>query len=327
MSHARRSVATGLACAAVVCVGQTPLVAQPPDVPVASLPFDGPPPPVPPEIISRDAAGCATIRAVRLTQPLEIDGNLDEGVYRAVRSASGFVQVEPDEGAPATNQTEVWVFFDDANIYLSVKCWESNPERVVANDMRRDGANVSGNDRIGFSFDTFYDRRNAFTFSVTPTGGRLDAQITDERGYNQDWNAVWDFATGRFDGGWTVETALPFKSLRYRPGRAQLWGVQVGRTNRWKNEISYLTPIPYGLRGLFQMSLAPTLVGLEVPSGSKNLEIKPYAISDVTTDLLATPTTSNALGADLGVDVKYGITQNRHGSVRRGGRRYTDPFL
>ena len=267
MAHVRRSVATGLACAAVVCVGQTPLVGQPPDVPVVSLPFDGPPPPVPPEIISRDAAGRATIRAVRLTQPLEIDGNLDEGVYRAVRSASGFIQVEPDEGAPATNQTEVWVFFDDDNIYLSVKCWESNPERVVANDMRRDGANVSGNDRIGFSFDTFYDRRNA-------------------------------------------ETALPFKSLRYRPGRAQLWGVQVGRTNRWKNEISYLTPIPYGLRGLFQMSLAPTLVGLEVPSGSKNLEIKPYAISDVTTDLLATPITSNALGADLGVDVKYGITQN-----------------
>ena len=305
---ARLPVATVFACAAVVCFGQTPLGAQPADVPVASLPFDGPPPPVPPEIISRDAAGRATIRAVRLTEPLEIDGNLDESVYREVRSASGFIQGEPDEGAPATNQTEVWVLFDDDNIYISVKCWESNPERMVANDMRRDGG--GGNDRIGFSFDTFYDRRNAFTFSVTPIGGRLDGQITDERGYNADWNAVWDFATGRFDGGWTVETAIPFKSLRYRPGRAQLWGIQVMRRNQWKNEFSYLTPIPYGLRGLFQVSLAPTLVGLEVPPGSRNLEIKPFAVSDVKTDLLATPTISNALGVDIGADVKYGITQN-----------------
>ena len=110
--------------------------------------------------------------------------------------------------------------------------------------MRRDGATVSGNDRIGFSFDTFYDRRNSFTFSINPIGGRLDGQITDERGYNQDWNAVWDFGVGRFDGGWTVETAVPFKSLRYRPGRDQVWGVQVGRRNRWKNENSYLTPNP-----------------------------------------------------------------------------------
>ena len=125
---ARLPVATVFACAAVVCFGQTPLGAQPADVPVASLPFDGPPPPVPPEIISRDAAGRATIRAVRLTEPLEIDGNLDESVYREVRSASGFIQGEPDEGAPATNQTEVWVLFDDDNIYISVKCWESNPE-------------------------------------------------------------------------------------------------------------------------------------------------------------------------------------------------------
>ena len=293
----------------VLAVGGTPAQAQDP---VDRLPpvFDGPPVPQPPEVISRDAAGRATIRAVRLTEPLEIDGNLDESVYREVRSASGFIQVEPDEGAPATNQTEVWLLFDDTNIYLTVKCWESNPERVVANDMRRDGANVSGNDRIGFSFDTFYDRRNSFTFAINPIGGRLDGQITDERGYNQDWNAVWDFGVGRFDGGWTVETAVPFKSLRYRPGRDQVWGVQVGRRNRWKNEISYLTPIPYGVSGLFQMSLAPTLVGLEAPPGSRNLEIKPYAVSDASTDAGATPTTSTELGAEIGLDVKYGITQN-----------------
>ena len=295
---------------AFVALAVTPVAAQRPQPHAALPPIDGPPPPLPPEVISRDEAGRATIRAVRVVSPLRIDGQLDERVYSDVPSASGFIQVEPDESAPATNRTEVWLLFDDTNIYLSVRCWESNPERVLASDMRRDGGNVSGNDRIGFSFDTFYDRRNAFTFSINPIGGRLDAQITDERGYNQDWNAVWDFGVGRFDGGWTVETAVPFKSLRYRPGRDQVWGVQIGRHNRWKNEISYLTPIPYGVRGLFQMSMAPTLVGLQVPPGSRNLEIKPYAISDVSTDVAAPPTGSTELGADIGVDVKYGITQN-----------------
>ena len=306
----QRPLIRSLVMFAFVALVATPVAAQRPQPHAALPPIDGPPPPLPPEVISRDEAGRATIRAVRVVSPLRIDGQLDESVYSEVPSASGFIQVEPDEGAPATNRTEVWLLFDDTNIYLSVRCWESNPERVVASDMRRDGGNVSGNDRIGFSFDTFYDRRNSFTFSINPIGGRLDAQITDERGYNQDWNAVWDFGVGRFDGGWTVETAVPFKSLRYRPGRDQIWGVQIGRHNRWKNEISYLTPIPYGVRGLFQMSMAPTLVGLQVPPGSRNLEIKPYAISDMSTDVAAPPTGSTELGADIGVDVKYGITQN-----------------
>jgi hypothetical protein len=295
---------------ALVVLATIPVTAQRPQPQAVLPPIDGPPPPLPPEVISRDETGRATIRAVRVVSPLQIDGILDERVYSDVPSASGFVQVEPDGGALATNQTEVWVLFDDTNIYLSVRCWESRPERIVASDMRRDGGNVSGNDRIGFSFDTFYDRRNSFTFSINPIGGRLDGQITDERGYNQDWDAVWEFGVGRFDGGWTVETAVPFKSLRYRPGRDQLWGVQVGRHNRWNNEISYLTPIPYGVSGLFQMSMAPTLVGLEVPSGSRKLDIKPYAISDVSTDVAATPASSSELSADIGVDVKYGITQN-----------------
>ena len=140
----------------------------------------------------------------------------------------------------------------------------------------------------------------------------MDGQVTDERQWNADWNPIWDVATGHVEGGWAVEAAIPFKSLRYRPGRAQVWGFQLRRENRWRNEVSYLTRLPDGLgtQGLMMVSFAATLVGLEVPEASRNLEIKPYAISEVSGDRNATPTISNDLGGDVGLDVKYSVTQN-----------------
>ena len=275
--------------------------------------IDGPPPPQPPRVMSRDAAGRATIRAVRVDGSLNIDGQLDERVYQEIESLSGFIQVEPDAGQAATEETEVWVFFDDDNIYVSARAWDSAPEsQWVANEMRRDSFNVLQNGRVGFLFDTFYDRRNGVIFNVNPIGGRTDGQMTDERTdtYNGDVNPIWDVRTGRFEQGWTLEAAIPFKSLRYRPGREQTWGFNVIRYVRWKNEISYLTPLPavMGLAGIFQASRAATLVGLEAPEKSRNLEIKPYAIADLTTDRTAQPAVSNDFNRDVGLDVKYGIT-------------------
>ena len=274
--------------------------------------FDGPPVPIAPSVISRDASGRATIRAQRLTTPLRIDGRLDEPVYASVPSISDFIQTEPTAGASANEKTEVWILFDDDSVYIVARCWETHPERIVANEMRRDNFGIVQNDNFAWSFDTFFDKRNGVLFEVNPVGGRVDGQLTNESQVNLDWNPVWDLATGRFEGGWVVEAALPFKSLRYRPGRTQTWGFQVRRRSRWRNEISYVTPIPaaFGGRGHFQVSLAATLTGLEVPPGSRNLEIKPYAISDLTSDLVATPTISNELGGNVGVDLKYGVTQN-----------------
>ena len=85
---------------------------------VGELTYDGPPPPVPPAVITRDEQGDATVRAVRIDQPLRIDGRLDEEIYSAVPAAGGFIQQEPREGEPATEQTDAWVFFDDENLYV-----------------------------------------------------------------------------------------------------------------------------------------------------------------------------------------------------------------
>jgi len=275
--------------------------------------FDGPAPPVAPAVISRDASGRATIRAVRVTAPMRIDGLLDEALYSSVPPISDFIQQEPQEGSPATEKTEVWLAFDADNVYVSFRCWESEPDQLIANEMRRDGPNMwQGNDIVAFMFDTFHDNRNSFNFITNALGARQDGQVTNERQWNGDWNTVWDVRAGRFEGGWTAEVAVPFKSLRYQPGRTQIWGFNVFRTNRWKNEVSYITRVPAarGQSALYQGAFTATVVGLEAPSGSRNLELKPYAISDLTTDRAGIPTVSNDFSGDIGFDVKYGLTQN-----------------
>ena len=274
-----------------------------------------PPPPAPPAVISRSETGQATLRAVRLDQPIDLDGAIDERVYEDVPAVTGFIQVEPDAGQPATEKTEVWLFFDDTDIYLSSRAWDSSwaDPQWIANEMRRDSSAIFRNDSISVAFDTFYDRRNTAQFTVTPIGGRVDGQITNERDWNGDWNPLWDVRIGRFEGGWSFEARIPFRSLRYRPGRGQVWGVQLRRDVRWKNETSFINPIDQGLgrQGIFQASQFPTLVGLEAPQSRSPLEIKPYVIGDVSSDLTGSPAVSNAAGGNVGIDlIKYGVTQN-----------------
>jgi hypothetical protein len=287
--------------------------AQPTPARVATVTPSGPPPPTLPETISRDDQGRATVLAVRVTTPMRIDGRLDEAIYNTVQPASGFIQMEPRAGETATEKTEVWVFYDKDNVYVSFRAWESQPDKTVVNEMRRDSGNIRQGDSVEFSFDTFRDRRNAILFEANSLGARTDLQSTNERQFNADWNPVWSLTAGKFEGGWTIEAAVPFKSIRYAPGTVQDWGFQARRSNKSKNEISYLTRLPPSLglgRADFSASLYANLVGMEAPPLSRNFELKPYAIADLTTDNISAQTRTNDPGGDIGVDAKYSITQN-----------------
>ena len=276
--------------------------------------IDGSPPPVAPSSITRDALGRPTVRAIRLDEPLVLDGVLDEDVYGANEPFGGFVQVVPVAGAPASERSDVWVTFDEAHIYVTCRCWDSAPPSIwLANELRRDAAGLRNNENFGVMFDTYYDRRSASMFYTNPLGGRADYQVIDEGGPNLDWNPVWDVATGRFDGGWTVEMAIPFKSIRYLSGPDRVWGLQMRRGIRHKNEWVYLSPVPANLagpQGLNRVSAGGTLVGLDLPEAGNNLDIKPYGITGLTTDRTVTPVVSNDATADAGLDVKYGVTAN-----------------
>ena len=317
----RRGLRKFLSALALVALVLVPSdgVAQDTPAPTPGLPvfagviLNGPPPPAAPETSARDSEGHATLRATRISDKPRIDGHLDESVYQNVQPIGGFLQSEPHPGEPATEATDVWIFFDDNAIYVAARCWDSAPEsRWVANEMRRDNTNVVRNENVALLFDTYYDHRNGFVFELSPIGGVYDASVTNERSPgNPEWNPVWERKAGRFEHGWTAEMAIPFTSLRYRPGAGQVWGFNMRRTVRWKNEESFITRIvPNPGSPLFQVSQEAVLVGIEVPSSSRNLELKPYGISSLRADRRSTPAVLNEGNADAGFDLKYGLTQN-----------------
>jgi len=248
------------------------------------------------------------IRATRIADPLRIDGSLTEPVYGAHEPIRDFIQNEPDSGTPSTEKTEAWIFFDDDQLYISARCWDSTPDGWIANEMRRDGEQLRRNDSFGVLLDTFHDGRNGFLFYVNPIGGLADELITDERTPNTDWNTVWQARTGRFAGGWTVEIAIPFASLRY--GDADTWGINLRRILRRKNEYAYIVPMPEtanALTAIFRVSAAATLTDLELPPRGVGLELKPYGLASLIENRRVMPATRDGNG-EAGLDAKYRLT-------------------
>jgi hypothetical protein len=262
-------------------------------------------------IVSREAPDKVTVRAFRVPSPLRIDGQLDEEIYRTVAPITDFIQQEPDEGQPATEKTDAWILFDDVNLYICARNWDSHPEREVANELRRDNGNILGNENLTFAIDTLHDRRNGYVFQTNALGALRDMAVTDDQ-QNQAWNGIWNVKTARFANGWTVEVAIPFKTLRYRGSGPQTWGINLRRLVKWKNEFSYLSLVPaaLGTGGISRMASAATVVGLETPAQSKNLELKPYAVASSTTDRAGASPFDNRGQANAGLDFKYGLTRS-----------------
>ncbi len=255
------------------------------------------------------AEASITMRAVRLAAPLVLDGRLDETVYGEVPSTTDFVQQYPRGGEPATEQTEAWVFFDATHVYVALRCWDSQPDRMVADEMRRDNTNIWLNDNVIVVLDTFHDRRSAFFFQTNPLGGVRDALVINESSVNYDWNTVWDVRSQRTEHGWTTEMAIPFKSLRYPATSPQRWGFNVMRVVRSKNEQTLLSGVPptYGAQGFSNLAFAAALEGIEPPDGTFNLQVEPYAIANATTNAAAR---RDDLDAAIGFDARYAVTSS-----------------
>ena len=268
----------------------------------------GPPAPADGEAVSRDADGRVTLRAFRLSEPLTVDGVLDDPVYDQVPAADGFTQQEPNEGAPASESTRVWVLYDADSLYIAAELEEEHPALLMANEMRRDQRNIDWGDSFSVIIDTFYDRRNGFLFHTNALGALFDAQVTDERNTNSDWNTVWWVKSRLLEDGYTLEIRIPFRSLRYAAGGPQLWGINFRRRIKHQNEQVFLTPTPqaYSRNGLLRLSNAATLVGVEAPAGSRRMELKPYAIGSQTNAPLRD--ISNDWSGDVGADFKFGVT-------------------
>jgi hypothetical protein len=239
-----------------------------------------------------------------------IDGRLDEAAWREADPITRFVQAQPDEGHPASETTEVRIVHDAGYLYLGVLCHDSEPDELVVQTLERDFPGVLSEDMdtFGVTLDTFLDRRNSFIFFVNPRGGVKDGQgFDDGRIRDYGWDGVVEVKTTVHDGGWTAEIAIPWKTLRFDPGRdRQTWGMNLLRRIRRKNEVSYWAPLDRRDR-FFRMSKAGTVRGLRQLPAGRNLTVKPFALATRSSGRsLAGDASGNEL--DAGVDVKYGIT-------------------
>ena len=214
------------------------------------------------------------IRAMRTSEPIKVDGRLDEPLWLKAEPATNFRMEKPKEGAPASERTEVRVLFDDRNIYFGIHAFDSEPDKINARELTRD-ANFANDDKIEILLDTSRDRRNAYRFAVNPLGTQQDALITDEgRFINLTWDAAW-LSTGRIDAdGYTVEIAIPLTTLRYKDG-LDSWGFNVARIIRRKNEENLWTSWQLAF-GLERVSQAGELSGLAELHRPRLLEFKPY---------------------------------------------------
>jgi hypothetical protein len=244
---------------------------------------------------------------------IKLDGRLDEEFYKTIPSNPDyFVQQEPEAGKPSTERTEFWVLYDEQNVYFCFRMWDSHPERMIINEMRHDASqDIAQNENISIIIDTFHDQRSGYYFMTNPLGARRDVQFQSETQANSDWNPVWNPKGARFDGGWTAEVAIPFKSIRYPAGTDQTWGFNLRRIVRWKNEVTHLTPLPasVGLSGVYRLQDEATLVGLKVPAAGRPFDVIPYVTARSTTDRVSRPAVNNRGAADVGVDMKVGVTK------------------
>ena len=221
------------------------------------------------------ANGPRRIRILHTTEPIKIDGRLDEPGWSQSTPATDFRQQEPNEGELASEKTEVRILFDDKNLYIGVHAFDSEPSRINSRELVRD-ATFSNDDKVEILLDTYHDRRNAYRFAVNPLGTQQDALITDEgRDVNLSWDAPW-VSAGRIDEtGWTVEIAIPLTTLRFTEG-ADTWGLNFARIIRRKNEENLWTSWQRSF-GLERVSQAGELAGVAEIKRRRLIEVKPYA--------------------------------------------------
>ncbi|MBI4521777.1 MAG: carbohydrate binding family 9 domain-containing protein, partial [Gemmatimonadetes bacterium] len=223
------------------------------------------------------------LEAARATPAPEIDGRLDDASWASATPASGFLQMEPNAGSPASHRTEVRVLYDNDAIYVGARMYDPQPDSIAAQLMRRDGDGYSDWFHVGV--DSYHDRRTAFVFGVNPRGVQRDFVIYNDNQEDGSWDAVWEAAAVIDSLGWSAELRIPLSQLRFDGGAdaslgERTWGIDFQREVARAGEESLWAPIYPNSPGI--VSLFGELTGLRGLSPPKRVEIVPYTRASAT---------------------------------------------
>ena len=248
------------------------------------------------------------------TGKIKLDGLLEESEWKMVQPATNFIQRDPHEGEPSTEKSEVYVIFDENNLYIGAMLYDRDPSGILAYQKRRDQS-LRTDDRFMWILDTFSDGRTGYFFEVNPAGLMGDGLIIGNESYwgtNKDWNGIWDARVVIIPEGWSVEVMIPFQTLNFNPD-LDTWGINFQRTVRRKNEDSKWAGYERNKK-LTSPIHAGHLKGLKNLYQGRGIEIKPYiSLNRRQIDLDKKLNTKNA--NDLGFDISMNLTSGLKGSL------------
>ncbi|MFT5099837.1 MAG: hypothetical protein ACI9CE_001215 [Flavobacterium sp.] len=249
--------------------------------------------------------------AVQLTEIPKLDGVINsDPAWRSATPMTNFWQVRPVQGAPASQKSEVYVAFTKDTLYIAAMLFDQSVSGILVTDSRRD-SELDETDSFQVVLDTYKDGQNGLVFGTNPAGIQYDGQVSQGGtaafgsgvgGFNLNWDTNWEVQTKITPEGWSLEMAIPFKSLRYGADEIQTWGINFQRNIRRNNEIAYWAPLALQ-HNLYRVSDAGSISGIKVPS-QRNLKITPYGLGKSVTGGSRPSDTDY----EFGFDVKYSIT-------------------
>ncbi|NWG13615.1 MAG: hypothetical protein HXY20_08785 [Acidobacteria bacterium] len=257
---------------------------------------------------SQTPAGRTAV-AIHVDQGPRLDGQLTEPLWSRSTPATGFVQREPNNGEPASQQTEVRLVYTDRILFVGARLHDPEASRLVASEYRRD-AELRADDTFEVYLDTFHDRRNAFYFATNALGTQRDGLVRNEGDdLNWQWDGVWSVACSRDSEGWSVEMAIPFSTLRFRTGSTDDWGVNFGRLVARSREESFWTPISrnFGFFGKWRVSAFGSLQGIRDIGSHARFHLWPFIVGGWDRDWENPGREPNGGAFEPGIDAKVAL--------------------
>src|SRR5436190_21158571 len=242
--------------------------------------------------------------AVRTAETIRLDGRLDERAWQQARPIGVLRQREPVENAAPADDTVVRVLYNADALYIGILSRDRSPREIVSTQLTRD-AHLVVDDRITIVLDPFFDHRNGFFFQINPAGARSDGQVSNNsESLSLDWDGIWDGAARITDDGWITEIAIPFKTLRFKPGQS-VWGFNVERQIKRRQETDRWAA-PRQNIWIGNLAEAGRLEGLEGIRQGFGLDVRPYVSGG-----------DGNTGGELtgGLDVFQNLTSNLNAAI------------
>ncbi len=244
-----------------------------------------------------------SIPVVRAESAPRIDGKLDEQIWAQSWVDPNFTQNFPDEGKPPTQKTELRVLYDNDAIYVGIRCFDSNPDKISARLTRRDRDIDS--DKVTVDISSKNDRASSYHFEVTAAGVQIDGIRFDDTSYGSDWDGRWYSDVSRDAEGWTAELAIPLVSLRYN-GDVTAMGFQVRRIIPRNGEIDEWSYVPRTSKG--EVSYYGQIDGMSGLQAKRLTELLGYYSPRFTFRRNQGVFDGTAHASEVGADVKLGLT-------------------